>query len=316
MNLAHVHLLLNHFPTIGMIIGLGVFITGIVAKSDDLKRTSLGILFAIALLSIPAFVTGTAAKLALDKVPEVSKTMIDVHETAAFEGLGVMELTGVLAWLGLWQYRRLSRLPQSTVTAVLLLGLVTFGLMSKAALIGGEIRHPEVRTDPAPSAAAVEAAAANPPLARVMGDAMVNLTWGWPACETIHFVGLSVLFGVVMLVDLRMLGFMKGIPYSTLHRLLPWGVLGFGLNVLTGMMFFIGAPLTFYVDNPTFFWKLALIMVAGANALYFTVFDQPWSLGAGDAPPMAAKVAAASGIFLWTGVIFCGQMLPFLGHSF
>ena len=123
MNLAHVHLLLNHFPTIGMIIGLGVFITGIVAKSDDLKRTSLGILFAIALLSIPAFVTGTAAKLALDKVPEVSKTMIDTHETAAFEGLGVMELTGVLAWLGLWQYRRLSRLPQSTVTAVLLLGL-------------------------------------------------------------------------------------------------------------------------------------------------------------------------------------------------
>ncbi len=158
----------------------------------------------------------------MDKVPEVSKSMIDAHETAAFEGLWVMELTGILAWLGLWQYRRLSRMPQATLMSVLLLGLVTFGMMTKAALIGGEIRHPEVRTDPSPpSAAEVEAAAANPPLARVMGDAMVNLTWGWPACETIHFVGLSVLFGVVMLVDLRMLGFMKGIPYSTLHRLLP-----------------------------------------------------------------------------------------------
>ena len=179
----------------------------------------------------------------------------------------------------------------------------------------------EAVPDPVPAgtaadASATDAEAANQPLARVIGDAMVNLTWGWPACETIHFVGLSLLFGVVLLVDLRMLGFMKNIPFSTLHRLLPWGILGFGLNVATGFLFFIGAPPTFYVTNPTFYWKLALILVAGANALYFTVFDQPWSLGAGDEPPMAARVAAASAIVLWTGVIFCGQMLPFLGHSF
>jgi len=316
MNLAHVHLLLNHFPTIGMLVGLAVFVAAIAAKSDDLKRASLVVFFAIALLSIPAFVTGTSAKLALQHAPEVSKAMIDTHETAAFEGLWVMELTGALSWLGLWQYRRLSRVPQGTLTAVLLAGLATFGMMSWAAFIGGEIRHPEVRTSPNQTGAAEEAAAANPPLARVIGDAMVNLTWGWPACETIHFVGLSLLFGVVLLVDLRMLGFMKSIPFSTLHRLLPWGILGFGVNVVTGILFFIGAPPTFYVDNPTFLWKLVLILVAGANALYFTVFDQPWILRAGDTPPMAAKVAAASGILLWTGVIYCGQMLPFLGHSF
>jgi len=321
MNWAHVHLLLNHFPTVGMVIGLGVFITAIASKSDDMKRTSLGIFFCISLLAIPAFVTGTSAKLALEKVPEVSKAMIDTHETAAFEGLWLMELTGAIAWLGLWQYRRLSRVPQGTLGTVLVLALATFGLMSRAALIGGEIRHPEIRTEPnvtAPSATGTseEAPAADPPLARVIGDAMVNLTWGWPACETIHFVGLSLLFGVVLLVDLRMLGFMKSIPFSTLHRLLPWGILGFGLNVATGFLFFVGAPPTFYVTNATFFWKLALILVAGANALYFTVLDQPWALEAGDTPPMAAKVAAASGIVLWTGVIFCGQMLPFLGHSF
>ena len=145
---------------------------------------------------------------------------------------------------------------------------------------------------------------------------MVNLKWGWPASETVHFIGLSLLFGVVLLVDLRMLGFMKAIPYSTLHRLLPWAVLGFGLNVVTGILFFIGAPPDFYMTNPTFIWKLALILVAGANALYFTVFDQAWTLGAGDTPPAAARIAAVSGILLWTGVIFCGQMLPFFGHSF
>ncbi|MBV8842575.1 MAG: hypothetical protein JO307_07170 [Bryobacterales bacterium] len=312
MNWTHVHLLLNHFPTIGMIVGLSVFFSAVVTKSDDLKRTSLGIFFFIALLSIPTFVTGTAAELALQKTPQVSVTRIQLHETAAFEALGVMELTGALAWLGLWQYRRVSRLPRGTLAAVLVTGLLTFGMMTRAANIGGEIRHPEIRENPG----AAEPDSADPPLARVIGDAMVNLAWGWPASETVHFIGLSLLFGVVLLVDLRMLGFMKGIPYSALHRLLPWGMLGFGINVLTGMLFFIGAPPDFYVTNATFFWKLGLILVAGANALYFTVFDQPWTLGADDMPPVAAKVAAASGIFLWLGVIFCGQMLPFLGHSF
>jgi len=312
MNLAHVHLLLNHFPTVGMIVGLGLFIVALMTKSDHLKSASLVIFFGIALLSIPTFASGTAAELALQKTPEVSVAMIQAHETAAFEALGVMELTGALAWLGLWQRRRLSRFPQATMAAVLIAGVVTFGLMGWAASIGGDIRHPEIRTGTAP----VETATTNPPLARVIGDAMVNLKWGWPASETVHFIGLSLLFGVVLLVDLRMLGFLKSIPYSALHRLLPWGVLGFGVNVVTGILFFIGAPPDFYVNNPVFIWKLALILVAGANALYFTVFEHAWIVGAGDTPPMAAKVAAASGIVLWVGVIFCGQMLPFFGHSF
>lgn len=310
MNLAHVHLLLNHVPTVGMIVALGVFLVAIVAKSDDLKRASLGLFFLIALIAIPTFATGTAAELALSKNTEVSTPVVQAHETAAFIALWFLELTGGLAWLGLWQYRRLARVPQATLMSVLLMALVSFGLMARAANIGGDIRHPEIRT------AAPVTTAASKPLARVIGDGMVNLKWGWPASETIHFIGLSLLFGVVLLIDLRMLGFLKGIPFSTLHRLLPWGVLGFGINTVTGMLFFIGAPPDFYITNGIFLWKLSLILVAGVNALYFTVVDQAWTTGAGDAPPMGARVAAASGIFLWIGVIFCGQMLPFLGHSF
>ena len=313
LNLAHVHLLLNHFPTIGMIFGLGLFIVALMTKNDHLKSASLVIFFGIALLSIPTFASGTASRLALEHTPDVSMPMIETHETAAFEALVIMELTGALAWLGLWQRRRLSRFPNGTLVAVLLAAVVSFGLMGRAASIGGEIRHPEIRDS---TGAPVETAPAKQPLARVIGDAMVNLKWGWPASETVHFIGLSLLFGVVLLVDLRMLGFMKGIPYSALHRLLPWGMLGFGVNVVTGMLFFIGAPPDFYVNNPVFIWKLAAILVAGANALYFTVLEQAWTVGAGDNPPVAAKVAAASGILLWVGVIFCGQMLPFFGHSF
>jgi len=310
MNLSHAHLVLNHFPTIGMIVGLAVLAMAIAFKSNELKRVSLGILFILALLTLPTFATGTAAQLAIENMPGISKPMIETHETAAFEALWFMELTGAFAWLALWQYRRLSRWPQATMTAVMLLGLVTFGLMARAANIGGEIRHEEIRE----ATAAVESA--EKPLARVIGDAMVNVTWSWAAAETVHFIGLSLLLGIVLVVDLRMLGFLKGIRFSTLHRLLPWGMLGFAVNLATGMLFFVGAPPSFYVTNGLFFWKLALILVAGANALYFTVFEEPWILGADEAPPMVAKVAAASGIFLWIGVLFCGQMLPFFGNSF
>lgn len=296
-----------------MVIGLGLYIAALAMKSGELKRASLVIFVFISLLAIPTFITGKSAQLALDKAPGVSVAMIQAHETAAFIALAVMELTGALAWLGLWQCRRLSRVPQGTLMAVLLAGLVSFGLMARAANLGGGIRHPEIGVPPALAAATAQA---DPPLARVIGDAMVNKTWTWAASETVHFIGLSLLFGVILIVDLRMLGLMKSIPYSTLHRILPWGMLGFALNVATGILFFIGAPPDFYVTNNLFYWKMGLVLLAGANAVYFTIFDQPWEVEAGDAPPLAARVAAASCIGLWVGVLYCGQMLPFLGHSF
>jgi hypothetical protein len=137
----------------------------------------------------------------------------------------------------------------------------------------------------------------------------------WATQQTLHFMGLSLLMGVVFVVDLRMLGFLKNVSFATVHRLLPWGMLGFGLNLLTGMLYFITAPYQ-YTSNGTFYWKIALIMVAGVNAIYFTVCDEPWALGATDDAPLKAKVMAVSALTLWVGVMFCGLMLPFIGNAF
>jgi hypothetical protein len=308
MDLAHIHLLLNHFPTIGMIIGGGLFLLSLITKSDELKRTSLIVLLGIALISIPTYMSGNGAQDAIKSQPGVSKSLIETHEGAALEAMAFMEATGALAWLALWQFRRLARIPGWNLGLILVLTLVTFGLMARAANIGGEIRHEEIRSGQ-------ETVTPEGDLARRVGTVVTERPWMWPTCETMHFIGLSLLLGVVLLVDLRVLGVIKGVSFASLHRLLPWAAFGFGVNVITGMLFFVGIPGQ-YIHNKAFYYKIALVLIAGANALYFTLLDEPWALGRGEDAPFTAKFAAASAMALWVGVMYFGSMLPFLGNSF
>jgi hypothetical protein len=308
MDLTHIHLLLNHFPTIGNIIGGGLFLLSLITKSDDLKRASLVVLLGISLIAIPTYLSGNGAQDAIKSLPGVSKSMIETHEGAALAALGFMEVTGAFAWLGLWQFRRLARVPGWNLAAILVLTLVSLGLMARASNLGGEIRHAEIRAGQ--GTVTPEGA-----LARTVGSFVTDTRWMWPTCETLHFIGLTLLLGVVFLVDLRVLGVMKGVSFASLHRLLPWAAFGFGVNVITGMLFFVGIPGQ-YIHNTSFYWKVALVMLAGLNALYFTLLEEPWALGPKEDAPLTAKIAAASAMVLWVGVMYCGSMLPFLGNAF
>jgi hypothetical protein len=308
MDLAHIHLLLNHFPTVGNIIGGGLFVLSLITNSDDLKRASLVVLLGISLIAIPTYMSGNGAQDAIKSLPGVSKSLIETHEGAALVALAFMEVTGAFAWLGLWQFRRLTRVPNWNLAAILVLTLVTLGLMARASNIGGEIRHAEIR-------AGQETVTPEGALARTVGSFVSDTRWMWPTCETLHFIGLTLLLGVVFLVDLRVLGVMKGVSFASLHRLLPWAAFGFGVNVITGILFFVGMPGQ-YIHNKSFYWKLALVMLAGVNALYFTFLEEPWALKTGEDAPLTAKIAAASAMVLWVGVMYCGSMLPFLGNAF
>ena len=66
--------------------------------------------------------------------------------------------------------------------------------------------------------------------------------WGWPVVEIVHFTGLCLLMGTVGMFDLRMLGLVRGLPLAALHRLVPFGVFGFGLSVGSGVMFVTSTP--------------------------------------------------------------------------
>jgi uncharacterized membrane protein len=308
MSLAHVHLLLNHFPIIGTMIGLALYVLALLAQSDHLKQASLLVLLGIAMLAFPTYLSGNAAAAEIQHLSGVSQDLIKEHQNSALLAFIFMELNGCFAWLGLWQFRRISRVPRWNLTVVLLLSVVTVLLMSTTGNTGGDIRHPEIAKDmPVGPQLALNSVA--------IGAFVTSVPWMWPTCETLHFIGLSLLFGIVFLFNLRMLGVMKNVSFAALHRLLPWGILGFGVNLLTGMLFFIGAS-DQYTENGAFRWKIVLILLAGVNALYFTMFDQTWVLKSGDDAPLTAKAVALSAIFLWVGVMYCGSMLPFLGNAF
>lgn len=324
MDLAHVHLLLNHFPVIGTIIGFGLFVLGLAGKSNDLKRAGLIVFLAISLVTIATYMSGNGAEEAICQAaqPEdpcadkaVSKALIQHHESAALVAFAFMELTGALSWLALWQFRRLARVPRANLAAVLVFSGATLLLMANAANLGGDIRHPEIRAPEALATAAAPTPAGDPPFARAVGMAVTDATWIWPTCETLHFIGLCLLFGITAIVDFRVLGLLRGVPFQAVHRLLPWGVLGFGVNLVTGLLFFVADP-DQYTKSPPFQWKIVLIILAGLNLLYFTIFDTPWDLDPGEDAPAIAKFVAASALFLVVGVMFCGRMLPFLGDSF
>jgi len=316
LNLAHVHLLLNHFPTIGFGIAFALFLIGLIGNNEDLKRTSLVVFFLIAALAIPTYLSGSAALETLcparECPPGVSMATVRAHEDAALWGFAFIELTGFIAWLGIWQFRLISRTPTWNVVAVLVCSILAFVVIARAANIGGGIRHPEIEN---PSEQAAAAAGTDQGFARSLGLYVTGHTWVWPSSETLHFVGLSILFTVVLLVDLRILGVAKSLSFTALYQLLPLGMLGFGLNLVTGMVFFVAAPEQ-YTKNPVFYWKILFVVMGALNVLYFMLIEEPWTVGSGDDAPLTAKVMAASAIFLWIGVLFFGHMLPFLGNAF
>jgi hypothetical protein len=134
----------------------------------------------------------------------------------------------------------------------------------------------------------------------------------WPISACLHFLGLTLLLGTVGLFDLRLLGMAPGLSPSAMHRLIPWGVFGFAINVITGTMFFVGKP-DRYVHNAAFGFKLAFLVMLGINVLIFyaITYRKVKTLGPGDSAPLGAKIAAATSLALWIGVICAGRMVAF-----
>jgi hypothetical protein len=150
-----------------------------------------------------------------------------------------------------------------------------------------------------------------------LGPFVQGSTWAWPICEIFHFLGMSLLFGTIGLLDLRILGIGKGIPIAQLEKLVPWGIVGFLVILTTGFIFVSGetpSPLAFMQSNLSFKVKMVFIMLAGLNAIAFYVFGvarQVDSLGPNADAGIGAKVIAGVSLVLWLGVICFGRLIMY-----
>jgi uncharacterized membrane protein len=308
MNFPHLHLLLNHFPIIGTIIALGIFLASFVGKNRDLRRASLIVFAAMALLTLPAFFSGVGARAMILGQPGVSDALIQRHEGAAMLALWFMVITGALALVGLWQSHQNSRPASWNILAILLFSLLTVGLMARTGNTGGDIRHPEVRDYQGTKVTEGILGGmihAFEPTPGKFTQLMVSSKWWWAFMMDLHFIGLALLIGTIGILDIRIMGFLKHLPVAPLHRFLPCSMAGLGINILTGLLAFIGMP-GYYTFDVAFWVKIGTLMLLGLNvaAFYLTsVFGRVEHLGPGEDAPMSAKLVAASSLFLWFAVI-------------
>ena len=149
MNAAHLHLMLNHLPVIGIPLGLIMLLLALRKGSSDLRRFSYVFLVAIALISIPAFLSGEGAEEVVEHLPGVSEALIESHEEVAEIAWALTLISGALSLL-LEISERLSRwVPlRGRVLTLLVLCLVgASGTLLYTGNLGGQIRHTEIRSD-------------------------------------------------------------------------------------------------------------------------------------------------------------------------
>ena len=150
-----------------------------------------------------------------------------------------------------------------------------------------------------------------------LSQAIVFNTWVWPACETLHFIGLALVIGTVGFFDLRLIGFFRRVSVSAARELMPLAIAGFALNLSTGLVFLIGHPEQ-YAHNIAFWYKVGSLALAGLNAAIFETWvgARTVHLESGADTPLSAKAIGVVSIVAWFSVLVWGRMLPFVGNAF
>jgi hypothetical protein len=145
-------------------------------------------------------------------------------------------------------------------------------------------------------------------------DGLNNSFWAWPLLEILHFMGLSLLLGALIVFDLCVAGLFPSLPAATLRALPVLMMGGFAINFTSGVLFFIGDPGR-YVINVGFQIKMLLVLLAGLNAVWFMRrFGRalPGWRSAADVPRLA-RVLAIISLCAWVGVLLLGRLIPYVG---
>lgn len=143
---------------------------------------------------------------------------------------------------------------------------------------------------------------------------IIDNNWITPVLEVMHFVGLCLMFGALLVIDTRMIGWFRDISVKAVHSLLPWVFIGFGINLITGILFVFYDPGR-YLINISFQIKILLVMLAGLNALlyYWKIHPEISLWDRYEATPGIGKFIGVASLVIWVGVLVCGRMIPYVG---
>jgi hypothetical protein len=136
--------MLNHIPVIGLAVPIALLVIEWLRKSRQLEWLCLQMFVAFAVLSIPVYLTGSPAHHQMREMPGISENTIQRHCNVADFAFWTMEGLGALSLFALYKYRSSAKVPARLSTATLILALITLGLMSWTANLGGKIRHSEI----------------------------------------------------------------------------------------------------------------------------------------------------------------------------
>lgn len=157
MNDAHLHMVVNHFPIIGTIFGLGILVVGIVMKNNVLKNTAYALFCVAALFAAVSMSTGEGAEELVEDMPSVGKTIIHKHEEMAEKLALVLYVLGAVSLVGL--YLNIKKNTKANLVSLLALSIAVVAVFvaKETGTTGGEVRHTEIRADYVPEQSMGEA---------------------------------------------------------------------------------------------------------------------------------------------------------------
>ncbi len=151
--------------------------------------------------------------------------------------------------------------------------------------------------------------------ATAMGSAIRDSSWLFPAIESIHILGITILVGSTGLFDLRVLGrgFLRGQPASKVwQQVMPWVWGSFSVMFITGVLMFSSEATRCY-QSWFFRLKLGLLLLAGLNAFIFQfgTYRQIANWDEATVAPAAARVTAWISLLLWVFIVFAGRGIAY-----
>lgn len=147
-----------------------------------------------------------------------------------------------------------------------------------------------------------------------VATAIRETTSYFPWLESIHVLAITLVFGTICIVDLRLLGYRshRKSARRLIVDLLPFTWVAFGLAIVTGSLLFVSNAVT-YAHNTQFQLKMIAIVLAGLNMAVFhlTAYRRIGDWDEASSPPLAARIAGAGSVILWTVVICLGRWIGF-----